>query len=156
MDDSSLRRETLRSNVEVKVTDWLKAGINVNLSYQKYNTTTFGTEANSVYNKAYAARIYRPDQTINEILTDEEGNFTGYGKRLDYFDDMGYYNPYYLAELQPNDRSTVRINGNTFFNINPIKGLNIRTSQAVDAFDYRRSEERRVGKECRSRWSPYH
>ena len=24
------------------------------------------------------------------------------------------------------------------------------------AFAYRRSEERRVGKECRSRWSPYH
>ena len=24
------------------------------------------------------------------------------------------------------------------------------------AADYRRSEERRVGKECRSRWSPYH
>src|SRR3712207_9492710 len=23
-------------------------------------------------------------------------------------------------------------------------------------FDYGRSEERRVGKECRSRWSPYH
>ena len=23
-------------------------------------------------------------------------------------------------------------------------------------FDRRRSEERRVGKECRSRWSPYH
>ena len=23
-------------------------------------------------------------------------------------------------------------------------------------FMYRRSEERRVGKECRSRWSPYH
>ena len=23
-------------------------------------------------------------------------------------------------------------------------------------FEYTRSEERRVGKECRSRWSPYH
>ena len=23
-------------------------------------------------------------------------------------------------------------------------------------FEYLRSEERRVGKECRSRWSPYH
>ena len=23
-------------------------------------------------------------------------------------------------------------------------------------YDYARSEERRVGKECRSRWSPYH
>src|SRR2546430_15655604 len=27
---------------------------------------------------------------------------------------------------------------------------------AVDKFSLRRSEERRVGKECRSRWSPYH
>ena len=25
-----------------------------------------------------------------------------------------------------------------------------------DLIDERRSEERRVGKECRSRWSPYH
>ena len=27
---------------------------------------------------------------------------------------------------------------------------------AGDAVDHSRSEERRVGKECRSRWSPYH
>src|ERR1051326_9386958 len=26
----------------------------------------------------------------------------------------------------------------------------------VHRFDHHRSEERRVGKECRSRWSPYH
>src|SRR2546429_9825902 len=29
-------------------------------------------------------------------------------------------------------------------------------SNANAAFDFGRSEERRVGKECRSRWSPYH
>ena len=28
--------------------------------------------------------------------------------------------------------------------------------QILLAPDHRRSEERRVGKECRSRWSPYH
>ena len=28
-------------------------------------------------------------------------------------------------------------------------------TQALENFDFR-SEERRVGKECRSRWSPYH
>src|SRR5271157_6382378 len=28
--------------------------------------------------------------------------------------------------------------------------------QLREAFPYQRSEERRVGKECRSRWSPYH
>ena len=26
----------------------------------------------------------------------------------------------------------------------------------LEAAEYTRSEERRVGKECRSRWSPYH
>src|SRR2546430_17606164 len=29
-------------------------------------------------------------------------------------------------------------------------------ADALDAFAQARSEERRVGKECRSRWSPYH
>ena len=26
----------------------------------------------------------------------------------------------------------------------------------IDVLSFKRSEERRVGKECRSRWSPYH
>jgi len=29
-------------------------------------------------------------------------------------------------------------------------------AQMLDEFERARSEERRVGKECRSRWSPYH
>src|SRR3712207_9416575 len=29
-------------------------------------------------------------------------------------------------------------------------------AQPIDQATYERSEERRVGKECRSRWSPYH
>ena len=33
-----------------------------------------------------------------------------------------------------------------------LEGLDIHLPQALTA----RSEERRVGKECRSRWSPYH
>ena len=35
-------------------------------------------------------------------------------------------------------------------------GKEHHTSVPVSAFDLTRSEERRVGKECRSRWSPYH
>ena len=31
-----------------------------------------------------------------------------------------------------------------------------KSKLGVDLENHRRSEERRVGKECRSRWSPYH
>src|SRR5256885_3153993 len=34
--------------------------------------------------------------------------------------------------------------------------LQLRGALPVLAFEHVRSEERRVGKECRSRWSPYH
>src|SRR3712207_9096472 len=34
--------------------------------------------------------------------------------------------------------------------------VNATILERMDAFWQKRSEERRVGKECRSRWSPYH
>ena len=34
--------------------------------------------------------------------------------------------------------------------------FNAITKAGAEAANHRRSEERRVGKECRSRWSPYH
>src|SRR5256885_9189789 len=37
-----------------------------------------------------------------------------------------------------------------------VDGLEPLLSDADGAFQNGRSEERRVGKECRSRWSPYH
>ena len=38
----------------------------------------------------------------------------------------------------------------------PWKGLTKLLDVLKDLCDSNRSEERRVGKECRSRWSPYH
>ena len=48
----------------------------------------------------------------------------------------------------------------TLYKLTRAKGLNIKDLEngervPVDAWALR-SEERRVGKECRSRWSPYH
>ena len=34
--------------------------------------------------------------------------------------------------------------------------MHIALSKSIKEFKPERSEERRVGKECRSRWSPYH
>src|SRR3712207_7218928 len=35
-------------------------------------------------------------------------------------------------------------------------GARLAAKAPGEKFPYQRSEERRVGKECRSRWSPYH
>ncbi len=147
MDDSNLRRETLRANIEANINSWLKVGTNTGLSYKKYGTSAFGTTSNSVYNKVFASRTYIPVQTYNEILGlkyREDGSvdyanstFEGFGNRYDYFSMMDYYNPYYLSEIQPSTRDNTRITENAFININPLKGLNWRTNVGLEWFDYR-------------------
>ena len=40
--------------------------------------------------------------------------------------------------------------------INLLHASGMYEKQTAKIIPFRRSEERRVGKECRSRWSPYH
>jgi TonB-linked SusC/RagA family outer membrane protein len=144
MDDSNMRRETFRSNLETNVSTWLKIGANTNLSYTKYGTTAFGTSTNSVYNKVFAARTYLPIETYYEIKgldTSDYANstFEGYGKRKDYFDILNMYNPYYLSEIQPTTRNAFTADENVYVNINPIKGLNIRSALGLEFEEWRLS-----------------
>ena len=44
---------------------------------------------------------------------------------------------------------------NDFVNNNPWTSI-FQTLEMAEVYSRNRSEERRVGKECRSRWSPYH
>ena len=142
MDDSKMRRETIRSNVEININPWLKVSSNTNLAFTTAETTAFGGSGNSVYNKTFAARIYLPTQSYYKVIgldTNDYANstFEGYGERLYFFDQMKYYNPYWLSEVQPAANDRIRINENLFVNINPIKGLNIRSAIGLDANDYR-------------------
>lgn len=144
MDDSNMRRETLRANIETNVASWLKIGANTNLGYTKYGTTAFSNATNSVYNKVYASRIYLPIETYYEVKGLNRNDyahstFEGYGNRNDYLDMMNAYNPYYLSEIQPATRNAVNIDENAFVNINPIKGLNIRSSIGLEFEEWRLS-----------------
>ncbi|MBQ0021530.1 MAG: TonB-dependent receptor [Bacteroidales bacterium] len=142
MDDSRIRRETFRVNLTATITDWLKVGANTNLAYRKYGTTAFGNSSNSVYNKVYASRIYLPIETYHDIIGLDRSDyanstFQGYGARKDYFDLLGYYNPYYLSEIQPSHNDQTMINENAYVNINPVKGLNLRSAVGLQWYDYR-------------------
>ena len=67
--------------------------------------------------------------------------------------------PWYLSNVK-----LMKERGETYVSSTQIsKQINIDASQIAKDLSYvnisgrtRRSEERRVGKECRSRWSPYH
>ena len=61
-----------------------------------------------------------------------------------------YYKQGYIS-IDKERTVRIRISGNNAFIT--LKG--VTTGCTRKEFEYR-SEERRVGKECRSRWSPYH
>ena len=141
-DDSNLRRETLRTNLEANITPWLKIGSNTNLGYTKTRTTLWGSDGGNLNNKSVAAHAYLPTQTTHEILglvylpdgsiDYANSTFEGYGDVLKYYDRMQTLNPDYLSKMQPIVQDRVRINENAFINLNPIKGLNIRSAVGLD------------------------
>ena len=139
--ESSLSRYGVRSNINSKVTNWLKVGLNLGLTYQETSTSGYSGTGNSWYNPMNIADWSLPYAVPYEILTDNAGNFTGFGPEQDYITDMGLYNYYYLIKWQPVSKSYVRLNGNTYQEISPIKGLIIRASQAIEGYDYRQSSK---------------
>src|SRR5579859_7385220 len=56
--------------------------------------------------------------------------------------------------IQPNDMVVIRI-ARSELGQGSFTGLAQLVAEELEC-DWSRSEERRVGKECRSRWSPYH
>lgn len=148
-DDSNMRRETVRANIEANINPWLKVGLNSNLAYTKYRMSLWGRESssdnsNSWYNKANAAHWALPIQPLYEIIglnpaDYANSTFEGYGEKLRYYEMFGIYDPYYISSWQPRHNTRVRLNENAFININPIKGLNWRTAVGLEGNDLRGS-----------------
>ncbi|MDO4736638.1 MAG: SusC/RagA family TonB-linked outer membrane protein, partial [Bacteroidia bacterium] len=133
---SYLSRYNLRTNINAKVTDWLKLGVNTTLSYQKQRAAGYSTSMTGYYNPINIANWSLPYAVPYEILTDSAGNFTGYGEELDYISDLGLWNYFHRMDAQPSWNNTARVNANLYEEITPIKGLTIRAAQAVDASYY--------------------
>ena len=76
--------------------------------------------------------------------------------------DIELSTQYYSAVISPDTNVDVagfqgtRFSGTFDGNGHKISNMYINPPNDNYSMDYNRSEERRVGKECRSRWSPYH
>ena len=153
LDDSNMRRETLRLNLEANVNPWIKVGVNSNLGFTKYRESLWQDTGNSVYNKTHAALCLSPLQTTHEVLglnpSDyANSTFEGYGDELTYYSIAGQYNPYWLAAWQPRHSDRLRINENAYINLTPIKGLNIRSAVGLDFNDFRTSYQWTITKDA--------
>ena len=130
--NSSVDRFTFRSNLDTQISKWLKFGANVALTYNKYHTITTGWYTQSPILQSVTGLPY---YTPYELIYNEDGTIS-YGKVQQVYpwDNMIDLNEYY--KYNTNDRESVNLMGQTYFQLTPVKGLTIRAQQAIDAFDY--------------------
>ena len=130
--NSSVDRFTFRSNLDTQISKWLKFGANVALTYNKYHTITTGWYSQSPILQSVTGLPY---YTPYELIYNEDGTVS-YGKVQQVYpwDNMIDLNEYY--KYNTNDRESVNLMGQTYFQLTPVKGLTIRAQQAIDAFDY--------------------
>ncbi len=137
---SDMTRISMMAKLNTQITDWFKTGFSFNLAYQDINTTGFSGTANSPYNPMFMASQMYPWMSPYEYTVNEDGSLT-YGKDRDYFDEMGMYNTIYLQEIQPSTTNYIRMSGNIYEEITPVKGLILRAVQALNGNDRRISQK---------------
>lgn len=119
---SSMERYSFRSNIDVQAKSWLKFGANLAMSFDKRQLAQ--TTGNSVYNAAFMSLLSLPyDTPYNEDGTEKEMI-------------SGYYNPNYSIKKRPSQGNNLRINGNAYLQITPVKNLNIKSQFGTDAYVY--------------------
>lgn len=138
---SDMSRYSLRSNINVKANDWLKLGANLQLTYQDAQTGGSYYPTNNLNNPMMSSIMSLPWISPYEIIENEDGSWK-FGEERYYFTESQMYNPYHLVKNMPSNNNFLRLNGNTYIEINPIKGLVLRASQAVEGYDLRYSFKR--------------
>ncbi len=137
---SSMSRVTLLNKLNTQVTKWLRLGTSLNLTYQDIETTGFSGTSNSVYNPMFMSQQMFPWFSPYEHSFDENGNIV-WGEEKEMFEEQmaSMYNTKYLQEIQPSGSNYIRINGNIYEQISPVKGLTFKAVQALTGYDYRSS-----------------
>lgn len=135
--NTAMNRYGVRSNVNVRVTNWFKAGVNIGLTYQGSRVASYNTTGNSRYNPLNFAMWIYPYASIREVEKNPDGSFKGYGAYKYYIDEAGLWDNRYLNKYRPAWENYVRLNGQLYEELTPIKGLTIRFAQGLEGYDYR-------------------
>lgn len=113
-----------RINADYNIKSWLKVGTNT--SFVRTESEIFDND--NVFDKARGANPMLPIRAGHGKTKDDDPMLVlNYGD----FYDQNYFNPLSTLDID-NDRVRNRLISSNFLNINPIKGLNIRTSFSLN------------------------
>jgi TonB-linked SusC/RagA family outer membrane protein len=121
---SKYDRYSIRSNINTKANDWLSLGMNILISTDKRQTNPYGSNSTNRGLALLALPYYSPVDTLGVEYPDM---IPGWAR----------YNPKYLANKLPSETGNTQLDGTTYIQLNPLKGLTIRTQAGIDAYDQR-------------------
>lgn len=139
---SGMRRETLRVNLNSKLTDWFRVELQSNFGYSKYETNPEASTSSGIYttNPMVFARLALPYDSPNYYTIGENGK-PQFGQEAMYLHYSKLTSPDFNMGIRNTQRSRVTANINLSEQITPIPGLIIKAQQAVDAYDNRLSNK---------------
>ena len=142
--DSYMDRFNVRSNINTKATDWMQLGMNLGITYQTYRTGPYTSSDYRNYwnNPINMATWALPWWTPYEIKEDGDGNpYVDYSEEKKYLNNTLGWNPFYVNDLAPSEANYTWLNGSTYVQLTPVKGLTIKAQQALEAYDWRSSSK---------------
>lgn len=147
IDQSGMRRETLRFSLDTRANKWFYFGLQANLGYTKYQTNNESgnqyNSGNTVYygtNPMAFALSTLPYDSPYYYTINEDGTANWLGK-AQYLHFSQKPTPAYINENRKVISNRITANAAMYEMIRPIKGLTLRAQQSVDAYDQRISNQ---------------
>ena len=125
---SEYERYSMRANLNSQANDWLSFGLNLSGSTDARQENPFGSNDTNRGLAMLAQPMYSPYDANGKPY---RGLIPGWGR----------YDPYYREEMQPADGNNVQFNTTGFIQLNPARGLTIRSQAGIDGYDYRMSSK---------------
>lgn len=124
---SHMKRYNVRTNLDAQLNDWLKFGINQNIIYTDRMGNGYAKNGtNNPYSYSNSATLY-PAYWDPFDPSARESHQILYGG--------GKYDTKWLVDMQPGTINDIIYNGNAYVQLNPIKGLTLKSQLGLYAIN---------------------
>lgn len=125
--NTNFKRYTVRSNADIKINRWLKAGLDLNVIKDKGNVPAFGEGTRYVDVLAQAVNAVLRFDPITPVF-DADGN---YSKAPSSYGDPDVWNPVATVKGSFNESNSMTTNLNTFVEFKILEGLTFKVEGAA-------------------------